>query len=162
MYTVTVLKPDIKIPLHVLINHHFCCCSDLFMSSVDVSGVNSNPPLCLLGNPVCRSNRSLHYFVSVLSKNHSQKEISWWNLQQLFQLKKTRNESRRRKECARGEKDVLMNTNWKQLHLIRLNYSQPPGFETASVSSGVFFMRFLERKVVIEYKQEDYCHIILF
>lgn len=132
----------------------FCCVSHLFMSSIDECGVSSNPLLCLRRNPACCSGRSFHFAVSVQSKKKQQ--INWWNLQQLFSGGSQEREQGL-KECVRSESDVLMNTNWRQLCLIRLNYFHPPGFETFSVSSAGFSLLVFTVERKVKYKQEHNC-----
>ncbi len=125
------------------------------MSSVDESGVSSNPPLCLWRNPTCCSDRSPHFSVSIQSKkNHTRRKkknqlmkftAAFWEGHQEW--------GQGRKECMRSENDVLMNANWKQLCLIKLNYFHPPGFETLSVTlTSLAWVSTAERRM--KYKQQ--------
>lgn len=116
--------------------------SNLFMSSV----VRWHPVLCPWRNPACGSDGSFHFFLYQFSQKetkqkttHSQKEINWWNLEQLFQ-RATRNESRTEKSAW-----VKMMLWWtligNSFALIRLNYFHPPGFETFSETSDLFSLK---------------------
>lgn len=59
----------------------FCCLSRLFVSSVDESGVRSDPPLCLWRSPACCSDRSFHIFCRSCCVKNTQwlKEINRQN-----------------------------------------------------------------------------------
>lgn len=59
-------------------------------------------------------------------RNLTDRNQQFTNGSSFFFFKATGTE-RRPEECVMSEEDVLINTNWKQLCLIRLNHFHPPG-----------------------------------
>lgn len=105
--------------------------SDLFMSSVDESGVSTNPLFGAWRDPTRCMNSRLHVccgkFLEGGKKNcHEAKSPSaTCRISFIRPLVKA-------KGRAGSETRALISTNWQQLCLIRLNYFYPPGFKTLS------------------------------